>query len=124
MNATRATGGLIVLGLNFVQTVGAMGVLAGKTISRGKTIVSAISPGFPERLYSNHYSPYIRPGGLEDLKGSKGFNSFDCRHAGKFKAFAFNGYNPECVEQKPWGFKGEKRSFPHVERAPHTASGG
>ena len=80
--------------------------------------------GFSERLYSNRYNPYIRPGGLDDLKGSKGFHSFDCRHAGKYKAFAFNGYNPECVEQKPWTFQGEKRSFPHVERAPDTASGG
>ena len=80
--------------------------------------------GFSERLYSNRYNPYIRPGGLDDLKGGKGFRSFDCRHAGKYKAFAFNGYNPECVEQKPWGFQGDKRSFTHVERAPDTAPGG
>ncbi|MEA2348114.1 MAG: phospholipid/cholesterol/gamma-HCH transport system permease protein [Thermoleophilaceae bacterium] len=40
MNVKRATWGLMDLGLNFVQTVGAMGILTGKTL------VSAITPPY------------------------------------------------------------------------------
>jgi ABC-type transporter Mla subunit MlaD len=75
--------------------------------------------GHATRLWSNRYNPYIRPGGLTDLAEGNGYRSLSCAHTqDKGRSFAFNGFTPKCIEQKPWGFQGEKRSYPHIRRRP------
>jgi hypothetical protein len=85
------------------------------------TITPEQAYGYPTRLSSNRYNPYIRPGGLTDLYSGYGYKSFNCSHVSKDGGrFAFSGRSPPCLEQPPWEFDGEKRSYPHVERQPDT----
>ena len=71
--------------------------------------------GFSHRLSSDRYNPYIKPGGLNDLLGRRGYKAFDCDHvSGDGGYTALPGTAPPCRVQKPWKFDGAYRSYPHV----------
>jgi virulence factor Mce-like protein len=77
--------------------------------------------GYPHRLASDRYNPYIRPGGINDLLTRRGYRSFDCDHVtpdGGY--FAFLGSSPPCRAPTLWKFDGEYRSYPHVQALPDT----
>ena len=71
--------------------------------------------GFAHRLSSNRFNPYIKPGGLNDLFGRRGYKAFDCGHVTPDGGYlATPGLSPPCRVQNPWKFDGAYRSFPHV----------
>lgn len=74
--------------------------------------------GYEERLPSNRYNPYFKPGGLANL-AEEGLRSYDCRHTDNPALVPVIGTGaPPCLVQGPWPFGGERRFFPHVERDP------
>lgn len=71
--------------------------------------------GASRRMPSNRYNPYLPPGGLRDLLGG-GLKAFGCGNTSNPATLPPIGSAPACREAAPWAFRGNSRSYQHVER--------
>ena len=68
----------------------------------------------PRRLPSNRHNPYLAPRGMDKLK--EGLEAFDCENLDNPQTLPVLGSAPPCKVQPPIEFRGQRRSFPRLER--------
>lgn len=80
-------------------------------------LTNEMSVGYAQRPPSNRHNPYFKHGALQRLADGP-LRAWDCDNVDNpLTVPTFGPGAPPCLVQRPWPFRGESRSYPHVEAA-------